>query len=117
MHLIKLAAIMKVKDPSCIVIDEIVAFLALLIFLKPTIFHMVLSFILFRIFDILKPFPINVLEKKFDGFGIMIDDIVAATCYSVLIMLIFLTMFDQEKNNFSKNSKAMFKKIIKISYS
>lgn len=85
----KTCAIMKVKDPSCIVIDEIVAFLALLVILKPTIFHMVLCFILFRIFDILKPFPINVLEKKFDGgFGIMIDDI-AATCYSVLIMLTF----------------------------
>ena len=85
----KTCAIMKVKDPSCIVIDEIVAFLALLIFLKPTIFHMVLSFILFRIFDILKPFPINVLEKKFDGgFGIMIDDI-AAAFYSALLMLTF----------------------------
>ena len=85
----KTCAIMKVKDPSCIVIDEIVAFLALLILLKPTLFHMLLCFILFRIFDILKPFPINVLEKKFDGgFGIMIDDI-AAAFYSALIMLTF----------------------------
>jgi len=85
----KTCTIMKVKDPSCIVIDEIVAFLALLILLKPTLFHMLLCFILFRIFDILKPFPINVLEKKFDGgFGIMIDDI-AAAFYSALIMRIF----------------------------
>lgn len=85
----KTCAIMKVKDPSCIVIDEIVAFLALLILLKPTLFHVLLCFILFRIFDILKPFPINVLEKKFDGgFGIMIDDI-AAAFYSALIMLTF----------------------------
>ena len=85
----KTCTIMKDKDPSCIVIDEIVAFLALLILLKPTLFHMLLCFILFRIFDILKPFPINVLEKKFDGgFGIMIDDI-AAAFYSALIMLTF----------------------------
>jgi phosphatidylglycerophosphatase A len=46
-------------------------------------------FLLFRIFDIFKPFPIDILEKKFDGgFGIMIDDI-AAALYAALIMIIF----------------------------
>jgi len=80
---------MKVKDPSCIVIDEIVAFLALLIYFKPSLFEMFFIFLLFRIFDIFKPFPIDILEKKFDGgFGIMIDDI-AAALYAALIMIIF----------------------------
>ena len=80
---------MKIKDPSCIVIDEIVAFLALLIYLQPHAVELFYSFLLFRFFDILKPFPINILEKKFEGgFGIMIDDI-AAAIYSAFIMIFF----------------------------
>ena len=80
---------MKIKDPSCIVIDEIVAFLALLIYLQPHAVELFYSFLLFRFFDILKPFPINILEKKFEGgFGIMIDDI-AATIYSAFIIIFF----------------------------
>ena len=58
---------MKMKDPSCIVIDEIVAFLALLIYLQPDVVTLFYCFLLFRFFDILKPFPINILEKKFEG--------------------------------------------------
>ena len=80
---------MKIKDPSCIVIDEIVAFLALLIYLQPDVVELFYSFLLFRFFDILKPFPINILEKKFEGgFGIMIDDI-AAAIYSAFIIIFF----------------------------
>ena len=78
------------KDPSCIVIDEIVGFLFLLILIQDkvnSISYFVLAFILFRIFDIWKPFPINILEKKFKGgFGIMIDDIGAAI-YSYITFL------------------------------
>ena len=80
---------MKIKDPTCIVIDEIVAFLALLIYLQPQAVELFYSFLLFRFFDILKPFPINILEKKFEGgFGIMIDDI-AAAIYSAFIIIFF----------------------------
>ena len=79
---------MKMKDPSCIVIDEIVAFLALLLYLQPDVVTLFYCFLLFRFFDILKPFPINILEKKFEGgFGIMIDDI-AAAIYSTLIIIL-----------------------------
>ena len=85
----KTCLIMKMKDPSCIVIDEIVAFLALLIYLQPDVVTLFYCFLLFRFFDILKPFPINILEKKFEGgFGIMIDDI-AAAIYSALIIILF----------------------------
>ena len=85
----KTCLIMKIKDPSCIVIDEIVAFLALLIYLQPDVVTLFYCFLLFRFFDILKPFPINILEKKFEGgFGIMIDDI-AAAIYSTLIIILF----------------------------
>ena len=85
------------KDPSCIVIDEIVGFLLLLILVSYltgvgvsiTKIDFILAFILFRIFDIWKPFPINLLERKFKGgFGIMIDDIGAAIYAYIIFMLI-----------------------------
>jgi len=84
-------------DPSCIVIDEIVGFLLLLILvgdlhgaeISITKIDFILAFILFRIFDIWKPFPINLLEEKFKGgFGIMIDDIGAAIYAYIIFMLI-----------------------------
>jgi phosphatidylglycerophosphatase A len=85
------------KDPSCIVIDEIVGFLLLLILVSYltgvgvsiTKIDFILAFILFRIFDIWKPFPIDLLEKKFKGgFGIMIDDIGAAIYAYIIFVLI-----------------------------
>lgn len=80
-----------IQDPSCIVIDEIVGFLLLLILIQDkvnSLSYFVLAFILFRIFDIWKPFPISTLEKNFKGgFGIMIDDI-GATVYSYITFLI-----------------------------
>ncbi len=84
------------KDPSCIVIDEVVGFLLLLILvghlteagISITKIDFILAFILFRIFDIWKPFPIDLLEKKFKGgFGIMIDDI-GASIYAYIIFII-----------------------------
>ena len=70
---------LKLKDPSCIVIDEIAAFLLLLILINPNTYQLIYAFILFRIFDIWKPYPISWLEKRYSGgFGVMIDDIAAA---------------------------------------
>ena len=75
------AQALKVKDPSSIVWDEISAFFLMLViahpFLNPLkIFEL---FVLFRIFDIWKPFPINYLDKHVGGgLGIMLDDYVAA---------------------------------------
>ena len=71
---------LKQKDPSCIVIDEIAAFLLLLVLISPlNLYQLIYVSILFRIFDIWKPYPISWVEEKFSGgFGIMIDDIAAA---------------------------------------
>lgn len=81
------------KDPGCIVIDEIVGFLLLLTLLKnqvESIIFFILAFILFRIFDIWKPYPINFLEKKYEGgFGIMIDDIGAAIYAYITFLIIY----------------------------
>lgn len=75
------AQALKVKDPSAIVWDEISAFFLMLVIAHPLfnplkIFEL---FVLFRIFDIWKPFPINYLDKHVGGgLGIMLDDYVAA---------------------------------------
>jgi len=81
------------KDPSFIVIDEIVAVLFLFILIPTNIKFLALAFILFRIFDIFKPFPVSWAENYFKGaLGIMIDDIVAALL-SLLIIRLILYVF------------------------
>ena len=64
-------------DPPEIVIDEVAGFLLALIFLPYSWVTVGLGFILFRLFDILKPFPIRSLEKIKGGTGIMADDLAA----------------------------------------
>jgi phosphatidylglycerophosphatase A len=50
-----------------------------------------LSFILFRFFDIFKPFPINLIDKKIkNGFGVMLDDLIAGIFSAVSLYIIFL---------------------------
>tara|TARA_B100000787_G_scaffold128505_1_gene97448 strand:- start:465 stop:968 length:504 start_codon:yes stop_codon:yes gene_type:complete len=93
----KTSQALAMKDPSCIVIDEVVGFLLLIILVGQlsevgvsiTKIDFLMAFILFRIFDIWKPFPIDLLEKKFKGgFGIMIDDIGAAIYAYITFILI-----------------------------
>ena len=56
------------------------------------------NFILFRLFDILKPWPISWVDKKCKGgFGIMLDDVLAAIFASIIYFLIFLNMLDYLK--------------------
>lgn len=67
------------KDPSFIVVDEAVAMGLLSAMVGADAMASVIVFALFRLFDIVKPFPINLLDEKCSGgFGIMIDDLGAA---------------------------------------
>jgi len=51
-------------------------------------------FVLFRIFDILKPYPINIIDKKMkNGFGVILDDIVAGI-YSVIMLLVIVIIIN-----------------------
>ena len=70
--------IFKKKDPSQIVIDEILAFpLAMfLVSVRPD--TIILGYVLFRAYDIFKPFPCRRLEHLPQGYGIMADDYAAA---------------------------------------
>ena len=75
------AQALKVKDPSAIVWDEISSFFLMLVIAHPLLNPLKIFelFVLFRIFDIWKPFPINYLDKHVGGgLGIMLDDYVAA---------------------------------------
>jgi phosphatidylglycerophosphatase A len=64
-------------DPQIVVIDEVAGQLLALLFLTPTPTTLVLGFVLFRLFDITKPFPARRLEKLHGASGIMADDLVA----------------------------------------
>ena len=78
-----------VEDHKGIVWDEVVAFLIVLFFTPKTPIWQAFAFLLFRLFDILKPGLIRFVEARFrGGFGVMIDDLVAA-----LFTLVCLTLF------------------------
>ena len=65
------------EDPGHIVIDEVAGQLITLILCPPDWPHAILALILFRLFDILKPWPIRKLEALPAGTGIMLDDVAA----------------------------------------
>ena len=79
-----------VPDHGAIVWDEFVGFL-ITMFLIPISWQSILvGFLLFRLFDIFKPWPISYLDKNcHGGLGIMLDDIVAGIAAWVCMMLIF----------------------------
>ena len=105
----KLSQFFKKKDPKEIVIDEFVGqCIPLVAFLfRPEnlshlggrannyiLIYILLSFILFRFFDILKPYPINIVDKKMkNGVGVMLDDIIAGIYSTIVIYIIYALWF------------------------
>lgn len=68
-----------VEDFSGVVWDEMVGYFLTMMFIPIHFTWMAIGFVLFRFFDILKPFPIGWIEKRVQGgFGIMLDDVLAA---------------------------------------
>lgn len=77
------------KDPSCIVIDEIVGFQFTMFLITPTVLHIFLGFLLFRFFDITKFFPASLCERKLPGgYGVVGDDIIAGIYANILLLLL-----------------------------
>ena len=72
-------------DPGEVVIDEVAGMWLTLLFISKTFALYLLAFILFRIFDVIKPVPVNRLQRLPLGWGIMLDDLGAAL-YSVIIL-------------------------------
>jgi len=78
-----------VPDHGAIVCDEFVAFLLVLLFTGPSLRGMMAGFVLFRIFDIVKPPPIRALDRHWkNGWGVMADDLLAAA-YAILVLAIW----------------------------
>lgn len=79
------------KDPGQVVIDELAGvWLVFLPYKEPTFWLILFGFIFFRIFDIFKPWPIKASENWLpDGFGVMIDDIIAGLWALLCVQIIF----------------------------
>ena len=76
------------SDPSEVVIDEVAGFLLTMFLLPLSWLTLGLGFILFRVFDILKPYPIKQAEKLRGGLGIVMDDLVAGIYAHLCVRLI-----------------------------
>lgn len=86
------AKAMKVHDHGSIVWDEFVGYWLTMLVVPLSWWWVVAGFVLFRLFDILKPWPIRVLDQRVKGgFGIMLDDVIAAVfawlCLQALILI------------------------------
>lgn len=76
------------KDPGCIVIDEIAGMAVTFFALDFSWTAGIAGFVLFRFFDILKPFPIRYLEKRYSGgFGVVIDDVAAGIMSNLVLRI------------------------------
>jgi phosphatidylglycerophosphatase A len=84
------------KDPGKVVVDEVagqmIALFPLTLFARWSTGAVILSFILFRFFDIVKPYPANRLQDLDGGMGIMFDDLVAGV-YGAVVVSIILRIF------------------------
>jgi len=79
-----------IKDPSEVVIDEVAGMWISLLFIPKNIFLFTLAFVLFRLFDIFKPWVINKVQDMKGGFGIMLDDILAGIFTRIIIGIALL---------------------------
>ncbi|MCE1189278.1 MAG: phosphatidylglycerophosphatase A [Ignavibacteria bacterium] len=73
------------KDPSECTIDEVAGMWISLLFLPKSIIISVITFFVWRIFDIVKPSPVRNMEKLPGGYGIMLDDVMGGI-YTCLLM-------------------------------
>jgi phosphatidylglycerophosphatase A len=84
------------KDPGKIVVDEVagqlIATLPFAFFRQWSIAAVMVSFVLFRFFDIVKPYPANRFQELKGGFGIMCDDLVAGV-YAAVIVSVLMKVF------------------------
>lgn len=76
------------KDNQIIVIDEIVGVWVTLLLAPDGIEWVVASLVLFRIIDITKPYPIRKLESLKNGYGIMLDDILAGVFAGIILLIV-----------------------------
>lgn len=82
-----------VQDHGAMVWDEIVAFLPLAALASTSLMLQAVAFVLFRLFDIWKPYPIRLVEKNVKGgMGVMVDDLMAGAYAYVAFVLFIVVM-------------------------
>jgi phosphatidylglycerophosphatase A len=79
------------KDPPFVVIDEVTGFMTSMILVPISVTHILLACAFFRLFDIVKPYPIRYVEQRFSGgWGITLDDVLAGLYASLCVHLVSL---------------------------
>jgi phosphatidylglycerophosphatase A len=81
------------NDPSIVVMDEVVGMGISLLFLPRDWRLFLIAFILFRLFDIVKPPPINRSQQIHGGMGIMIDDVLAGIYALAVVQIVRFVFF------------------------
>ena len=76
------------KDPSKVVLDEVIGMWITMMFVPLTFLNVLIGFILFRFFDIAKPLGISKLESLKGGVGVMADDILAGIYANIVLQII-----------------------------
>jgi phosphatidylglycerophosphatase A len=76
------------EDPQVVVIDEVAGMGVALLLAPPTVWSLIAGFVLFRIFDIAKPWPVSWADRRVGGgVGVMLDDVLAGV-YALLVFLL-----------------------------
>jgi len=89
----------RLKDPGPFVLDEVVGYLVTVLRWKegaPGRTELIVAFLAFRLFDVLKPWPARRLERLPSGFGIMLDDVVSAL-YALMLVTVLRDHFGADK--------------------
>jgi phosphatidylglycerophosphatase A len=76
-------------DPSPVVIDEVMGFFVSVAFLPQSLLVGVLAFFLFRVLDILKPYPAKEAESLPCGWGVVLDDVAAGVYANLILRVIY----------------------------
>jgi phosphatidylglycerophosphatase A len=77
------------KDPGKITIDEISGMTVTMALIPATPVMLLAGFLIFRLFDITKPFPANIADRKIKGgLGVMLDDVVAGVYANICLQLL-----------------------------
>jgi phosphatidylglycerophosphatase A len=75
------------KDPGAIVVDEVAGMTLAVLAVPLTPLALSVAFVLFRVFDVVKPFPANVSQQLRGGLGVMVDDLIAGLYALALVLL------------------------------
>lgn len=76
------------KDPGCIVIDEVAGMCVTMLYIPLTLTTGTAGFLLFRLFDVIKPPPVRQMEKMLKGgWGVVMDDVVAGVMANISLRI------------------------------